>query len=143
MFGDEIYIMYGTEKINASASEVANNSIYVYNILENTVKEFPQKNFEDMYRPPLSAHADQFYLIGGGKGTLTSATNQVNTFRPYPASRPDCLAVETAEAGVLFTVFSGQNNVRCPVCGVFKGNIDGTADPVETAIYNGNEWETI
>ena len=143
LFGDEIYIMYGTEKINASASEVANDSIYVYNILENTVKEFPQKSAEDMYRPPLCAHADQFYLIGGGKGTLMNATDQVNTFRPYPVSRPDCLAVETADAGVPFTVFSGQNNVRCPVSGVFKGNIDGTADPVETAIYNGDEWETI
>lgn len=145
LFGDEIYIMYGTEKINTSASEVSNDSIYVYNILENTVKEFPEKVNKPMKRPPLCAKADQFYLIGGyiDNGSVGTPTNQVNTFRAYPVSRPDCLAIEIADAGVPFSVFTGQNNVCCPVYGVFKGNDDGTAEPVETAIYNGDEWQTI
>ncbi len=144
LFGDDVYIMYGKNQQGSSETPTYNQNVYVYNITNNTVKEFPMK-LDAMLTNPIHASVDMFYLIGGSfaDSTYGTPTDQVNTIRPVPIARPNCLTIETADSGVPFTIFSGQNNVKSSVHGVYKGDAEGTAEPVETAIYNGNEWETI
>lgn len=112
--------------------------------------EMPFTANSGSYYSACATVGNKIYCFGGS--TLAAYTDynpvdEVNVYSlatPAPSIPSGSLYVKPSTEDNIFPVVNSDGmSVEIGVDTVYKGNAEGIGEPVEAALYNGNEWQTI
>lgn len=142
ILGDYLYWISGQSSNNIYRVN-ADNHIYGYK------EQLPITTPKRIARSACVTFGNKIYMFGGSDSgsTTISPTDEVNVYSlatPVPYVEEGSIYVKpTTEENIFPVVKAGGMTVEIGVDSVYKGNAEGIGEPVEAALYNGNEWETI
>lgn len=133
--GDKIYLLGGMQ------NSIYSSSIQVFDTRDNSLKEMSVALPVGLRNSGVAAFGEKIYLFGGGTSGST-AVDTINVFSNTPIfdlTKNHLLVVgsiniDTTEPTPSITIVAND---------VYVGTENNESEKVQTAFFNGEEWETI